>query len=128
MVWGANEGHLTMPVFKMIMDIQLSGTVPETVGDMGWPLHIASMTMMTIGALLWGARLMPITSERCLPSLHKGRGSVCAQHWSFDIHAEKQQMSRRGRKAGLHEDFYGARGVTPVSCDATPLPVCQQIS
>ena len=60
--WGANHGHLSMPVFHMIKDIYTSDAVPETI-TMACSLHAASLVGMTLGTLLWGARLTPITGE-----------------------------------------------------------------
>ena len=60
--WGAQNGHLTFPVFQTIREIYASRTVPETV-EMGWGMHAASLTGLTIGTLLFGKRLAPVTGN-----------------------------------------------------------------
>ena len=64
--WGAQNGHLTFPVFQTIREIYASRMVPETV-EMGWGMHGASLTGLTIGTLLFGKRLTPVTGNiECL--------------------------------------------------------------
>ena len=60
--WGANHGHLSMAVFQMIKDIYMSNAVPENI-TMAYSLLAASLIGMTLGTLLLGARLTPITGE-----------------------------------------------------------------
>ena len=60
--YGAINGHTTFGIFALMRQIKDTGEVPEA-SSLGMQLRCASAAALTLGAVLFGGRIAPVTGR-----------------------------------------------------------------